>query len=324
MGGQYTLVKELLAQCKKNKIKGIIITKEKIRLNKFLLNKIYSDFDIFYFFGGWSFFYIKLHLLAKKFNKKIIIHPLGLYEPWALNQKLIKKKFAWITYQKNLLLSADLIHCASIKEKKNINKLNKKFKTIYIPIGIDDNFIQKKIKLTLKKKILFFSRLIDSKGLGTLIEAWIDIGNENWTLDIVGTGNNEKYIRRMNKSNKNIKINFLKPVIRKKQKKFLFDKYDCMVLPTKNESFGLVILESMARALPVLTVNTTPWVDIQHRNAGWIINYSAIELKLVLNKIFFLKKSDFIKKKQNSIKIASKFMWSKIFPLYLKMFQKLM
>jgi glycosyltransferase involved in cell wall biosynthesis len=160
--------------------------------------------------------------------------------------------------------------------------------------------------------------------LDVLIDAWIDIGNEDWTLDIVGTGNNIKYIRQINKTNKNIKINFFRAVSKKKEKKFLFDKHDFFVLPTKNESFGLVILESMARGLPVLTTNTTPWLNIQKKNAGWIINVSAVELKLVLYKIFCLKKEDFNKKKKNSIKLASKFKWSKIFPLYLKMFQRLM
>jgi glycosyltransferase involved in cell wall biosynthesis len=325
MGGQYTAVKELSDQLKKNKVRYIIIHKKNnIYFNKFLLNKIFTDFDIFYFFGGWSLFYMKLHLLALKLNKKIIIHPLGIYEPWALREKKFKKKIAWILFQKKLLLSADLIHCASIKEKNNINKLNKKIKTKYIPFGIDDNFIKKKLNMTIKKKVLFFSRLTDSKGLSALIDAWVYIGSEDWTLDIVGTGNNTKYIRQVNKTNKNIKINFLRPVSKKKEKKFLFDKYDCLVLPTKNESFGLVILESMARGLPVLTTNTTPWINIQKKKAGWIINDSAVELKLVLYKIFCLKKEDFIRKKKNSIKLASKFKWSKIFPVYLKMFQRLM
>jgi len=101
--------------------------------------------------------------------------------------------------------------------------------------------------------------------LDVLIDAWIDIGNEDWTLDIVGTGNNIKYIRQINKTNKNIKINFFRAVSKKKEKKFLFDKHDFLVLPTKNESFGLVILESMARGLPVLTTNTTPWLNIQKK-----------------------------------------------------------
>jgi glycosyltransferase involved in cell wall biosynthesis len=324
MGGQYTILKEIAAQCKKKKIKYTIVHKKKNNyLNKILLNKIFNSFDIFYFFGGWNIFYIKLHLLALKLKKKIIIHPLGFYEPWALSQAKIKKKIAWILFQKKLLLTADLIHCASIKEKKNISKLDKKFKTTYLPLGINDNFIKKKIKFTLKKKILFFSRLVSTKGVNSLINAWIDIGKKDWTLDIVGVGNNKKFIREVNKSNKNIKINFLKPIYTSSKKKTLFDKYDCLVLPTKNESFGLVILESMARALPVLTTNETPWISIQKRNAGWIINDSFVELKLVLHKIFQMKEKDFIIKMKNSIKLASNFKWSKIFPLYLKAFKKI-
>jgi hypothetical protein len=37
-------------------------------------------------------------------KKKLIIHAMGLYEPWSLNEKKIKKKIAWELYQKKILL----------------------------------------------------------------------------------------------------------------------------------------------------------------------------------------------------------------------------
>ena len=57
-------------------------------------------------------------------------------------------------------------------------------------------------------------------------------------------------------------------------------------------------MEALARGLPVLTTNETPWNNIQKNNAGWIINYSLIELKLVLFQIFHSKNSELIKKKE--------------------------
>ena len=62
-------------------------------------------------------------MLALKLDKKIIVHPMGFYEPWSFSQKKIKKKIALHLYQKKILLKADLIHCASHNEKKNIYNL---------------------------------------------------------------------------------------------------------------------------------------------------------------------------------------------------------
>jgi hypothetical protein len=46
-------------------------------------------------------------------------------------------------------------------------------------------------------------------------------------------------------------------------KKILFNKYDFMISPTKNENFGIATLESMGRGLSVLTTNKTPWNSIK-------------------------------------------------------------
>ena len=80
--------------------------------------KTFLNSDFVHIFGGWTVFYIKLNLLAIKLKKKIIIHPMGFYEPWSLSQKRLKKMLAWNFYQKKLLLNADLIHCASKMRRK--------------------------------------------------------------------------------------------------------------------------------------------------------------------------------------------------------------
>jgi len=319
VGGPYTAIKEITQQLKKNKIRFLIVHKKNFLLKK----KILHNYDIFHIFGGWSLFYIRLSLLALKMKKKLIIHTMGFYEPWSLSQKKIKKMIAWKLYQKKILLKADIIHCASNSEEKNLLKLNKNFKTIILPFGVIDGFIKKKITKKLNKKALFFSRLHHKKGLADLIHVWQVIGNSDWTLDIVGDGDNNNYFKKMLNS-KNVKINFLNPVYDKAEKIKLFSQYDLFILPTKNENFGISILESLSRGLPVLTTAATPWKFIAQYNAGWIIKKIQPELRINLLKIFRMKSNEFFIKSKNAVKLAKKFTWSLIFKEYMKTYKHLL
>lgn len=324
-GGQFSSLNQIASQLKKNKIKYLILHKQsKILNNRYLLQKTLSNYDIFHFFGGWTIFYVKLSLLALKLNKKIIVHPMGFFEPWSLSQKKIKKKIAWHLYQEKILLKADLIHCASDNEKKNIMRLNKKFKTVVLPFGIEDSFINKKSSKKIKKKALFFSRLHKKKGLLDLINAWKDINNKDWILDIVGEGEEKTYLKKLVIKKNYTNINFLNPIYKINNKIKLFNKYDFFILPTKSENFGISILESLARGVPVLTTSNTPWKSITKYNSGWIINKVNPELKLTLKKIFKLKKNIFLIKSKNSIILAKKFRWKLVFPKYVNVYKSLL
>jgi glycosyltransferase involved in cell wall biosynthesis len=323
-GGPYFILKQTINSLKKIiNIKLIFNDSLKFKKNS-KLSEIIKKFDLIHLYGGWTYFHIKVALLAFKLKKKLIIHPLGYYEPWSLNQKKLKKKLAWNLYQKKILLRSDLIHCASKNEQKNLLKLNNSFKTFVLPYGIENSFIkQYKNKLKIKKRALFLSRIHKKKGIENLINAWIQINSkEKWTLDIMGPRNDEQYLiklKNMARNNKN--INFLKPIYSNKKKKILFNQYDFLVLPTFNENFGMVILESLARGLPVLTNYNAPWDNIKIYNAGWFINSNYKDLLICLKKIFKSKINVFNKKSFNAIKLANKYNWNKLVNSYVGMYK---
>ena len=105
----------------KKKISVNILTSKLKKKNKKKFYNLMFKSDICHFFGGWSFFHVLSFFIATKLKKVRIIHPMGFYEPWALRQKTFKKKIAWYLYQKKILSQADLIHCASNKEKNNFS-----------------------------------------------------------------------------------------------------------------------------------------------------------------------------------------------------------
>ena len=328
IGGPYTAIKETIKELRKKKIQANLISKNKFFFLKTVsIIKQIRNVDICHIYGGWTFFYLKVFIISYFLKKKIIIHPFGIYEPWAFAQKKFKKIIAWNLYQKYILNKADVIHCVSNMEQKNLLKLNSSFRTVVLPYGIANRLIKRKIKRKFNKRALFLSRLHPKKGLDDLIKAWINVDNKSWKLDIVGPYEDRNYYDSLqlliyNSRNKNIRI--LKPVFNHYKKYKLFSKYDFFVLPTKSDPFAMVILESLSQGLPVLTNINTPWNNIKTYNAGWFIKDSYLELKKNLNIIFNTSKSQFYIKSRNAIFLANKFNWKHISKEYIHMYMNLL
>jgi len=87
-GGSYIAFLETVrAVYSKNVDIKIIYLKNDIIKNNISLSKIYSDIDIVHFFGGWDYFSIRLIINAFYKKIKVVISPMGIYDPWSLSQK---------------------------------------------------------------------------------------------------------------------------------------------------------------------------------------------------------------------------------------------
>ena len=321
---QFAVIKSILDICNLKKIEYIFVHKKsKYYSSNKILEKSISNCYIVHFIGGWPHFYFQTISIAYKLKKKIIIHPLNFNEMMSLSQKIMNKYLAWTLYQKKMLLKSDLIHCSSFKQEQNLKKLNKDFKTTILPFGIDQKSIVKKIKIKNTKKCLLYLDSQTKKNLDQFLKVWIEIDNTQWSLDIIGFKGQE-YFKKINIYQKYKKIKFLK-LLSIQNKKFLINnKYDLLVVPSVSENFGFLILEALAKGLPVLTTNLTPWSIIQDKNAGWIINNSQIELKLALYQILGLSNQELIIKKKNTIKIAKKFTKENLSKLYFKTYKEIL
>ena len=227
------------------------------------------------------------------------------------------------------MFKSNLIHCASKLEEKNILKLGKSLKTKVMPYGILNKFIKKKIeKKKINKKAIFFSRIHKKKGIENLINAWMKVNNSHWCLDIYGPVEDKKYLQQLKLSiKKNDNIRILNPIYDTNKKFKIFEKYDFMILPTFSENFGFIILESLARGLPVLTTKNTPWDDIKKKNLGWISSNSKLSLIKILKKIFYVSKKDnnyFYVKSKNAISYAHNFGWNLVSKQYVNVYKKLL
>ena len=175
-GGPYTVISEQAYNLYKNNIELKLIYNSN-SFSSFNRNyyEIFRKVDLVHIFGIWRPKIISAFFNARKAKTKIVISPLGALEPWAMNQKKIKKIIAWKVYQKFILNKADYILATSIMEKENIldNGIKAPIKVIPHGITIQNPLLESTNKDI--KKAIFFSRIHEKKGLLELVDCWSKI-----------------------------------------------------------------------------------------------------------------------------------------------------
>lgn len=200
--------------------------------------------------------------------------------------------------RKKLIPLSNLISYESLEAyeymKNSYAGINTKNKTIYLPNGYDDKIIDKiKIK-TLEEKeniILTVGRLgTEAKNTQLLLDTLKDIDLKDWKFYLVGSLDKkfEKYKDEFFKENPNLinKVIFTGEIKNRQELYKYYNRAKVFVLPSKWESFGIVMIEAMAFGDYIITSNTCAAKDITNNNKiGRIIEIdSKKELKEEIQK----------------------------------------
>lgn len=201
------------------------------------------------------------YLLSKKYNIPFIVavrstdinifHKYLLYlHPFSKSILRRSKKVVFI----NISYKRKLFTCVSIK------KIIKN-KTEVIPNGVDSFWLNNSSKLNNKKNtsnyfnLLYIGTFIPRKNLIKLQQAVINLNKKSkfrLVLDIVGGGGkDEPRVLRIAQRNPNI-FTLHGKVVNKKQLLSIMKTCDAFVMPSVNETFGLVYVESLLQSLPLL------------------------------------------------------------------------
>ena len=238
-------------------------------------------------------------------QKPVILSPRGTLSNYSFgNRNGIMKNIFHVLIGKPLLKRCHF-HVTSEKEKQDILDLLVPKTIIVIPnfvrfpnesklknqkISIQDSLNQKSKPEDEASKnpfqLLFLSRIEEKKGLDTLFMALKEV-TFHWTLSIAGDGKPE-YVNQLKQLITNLGINnsLITWLGHKNQnEKFsILSEHDLLVLPSHDENFANVVIESLSMGTPVLISKKVGLADyIAEQDFGWISNTNKLELSQTLN-----------------------------------------
>lgn len=218
------------------------------------------------------------HRVAQRANARgipRIVSTRGMLEPWAWSHKRLKKRVAWLLYQRRDLRLAALHHVTSPAEARNLRDAGLGVPVCVIPNGVDvpDSALLESMErgANATRTALFLGRIYPVKGLPMLVEAWRRVRPAGWRLHIAGpdeAGHRAEVERCVAAAGLTDVVSFLGPLEGEPKARALASA-DLFVLPTHSENFGMAIGEALAHGLPVLTTTAAPWPDLEPRGCGW-------------------------------------------------------
>lgn len=244
---------------------------------------------IIHIHSWWNLVSILTCLIAQLKKVPVVLSPRGTLSSYSFsnNHTFVKKWIHLLAGKK--LLSNCFFHATSEQEKNDLIRLfNPKL------IQVIPNFIRLPSVLKQNKshqspvlKLLFLSRIEAIKRLEILLEA-LDGVTFPYQLTIAGNGEAE-YIQSLEKIvAKRSMAPFVKWIgFQHYDVKFkVLQAHDLLVLPSHNENFGNVVIESLAVGTAVLIskqVGLADYVDVN--NLGWTFDNRPEKLREALFKI---------------------------------------
>ena len=154
--------------------------------------------------------------------------------------------------------------------------------------------LRKKYHLAVQDKIIIFvGQLIDRKGLKEFFKVVKNISllYRNISLLIAGRGPLKDHVLKFIKTNPQVKIKYL-GFVQYNRLPEIYNLSDALILPSKQEVWGLVVNEALASGIPVLVSKYAGCSrDLVDRNNGNVIDeITAAGIKQSI-KMFLKRKS---------------------------------
>lgn len=277
-------------------------------------------------------------LIKKKFKVKLLIHFHGDF--WA-NKNWLKENF----YNRILLLlsrflvkRADSLRVVSLGIKNKLLKAGVSAKKIYViptPVDLEKFYLRIDAEIMQLKKtwgqdnkiILFVGRLEQEKNLSWFLDVFAAIRKEYPAVVfvVIGAGSQEEELKAKTAAlNLTTAVRFVGAVNYLELNNY-FQASDIFVLPSLSESFGKVLVEAGAAALPSVASATTGAREIiQDSENGFLVSIG--DKQTMQEKILLLLQNENLAKEMGQkahLMAEEKFNWRGQIEAVVKMWQEI-
>ncbi len=193
-----------------------------------------------------------------------------------------------------------------------------KSKIISIPTGIEESWVNQKIRPTeAVKRFLFIGRYERRKGIQELSAAIEKLKSSNVEFHFIGPIPKEKQL-------KDTRVKYYGSISNQEEIRSIVQTTDVLVCPSYSEGMPNVIMEAMASGLAVIATNVGAVNLLVGADNGYLMELSELhQLEQILERINNLDALSLDKMKKNSVeKIKQQFLWTNIARIHLDFFQK--
>lgn len=238
--------------------------------------------DIIHVHSTWAGLFVRLPYLFRKRKTKIIYQSHG----WAfLMDTSNYKKNIYAFVEKILSIPTDkIINISNYEQNQAIKYGLNKNKMVMIYNGVEDKVNKSDIKLNWDKNkinLLFVGRLDRQKGLDLFLDVYNKMKLENIHLYVIGTSVLDNNLPKNTET-----VTYLGWVDNKDIDAY-YQACDAVVMPSRWEGFGLVVVEAMRNSKPVIVSNVGALPELIKENInGYVFNLNNKKsLKDILLKI---------------------------------------
>jgi len=228
-------------------------------------------------------------------KKPLLLSPRGSLASWIIARGK-KNKLRWLNYCIKPFYKKISFHATAQQEKDEILTYFPNAKVFIVPNGIDlkeysvinrlskKEYMKKYANLNIEPEYIIISmgRLHAKKGFDILINAFNELDKKFKNSVLLIAGDDETEGKNLKAQIKELNLEnrvFLIGSVSNQDKIDFLANADLFVLPSHNENFGNVYLESLAAGTPIIASTNTPWQMVEDFKCGKWVNNSIQETK---------------------------------------------
>lgn len=308
------------------------LTKDHSHFSPALYQKLWKtakDFDIIHIHAWWNLVSVIACLIALIKGSKIVFTPRGTLSSYSFNNRTSTPKKLFHTYIGKPLLKRCHIHTTSKREEIDIQTLLQPKYIKTIPNLVELPWPDAAALLTHHSpmngcmKLIYLSRIEQKKGLELLFEI-LAAAEFHYHLEIAGTGE-EAYLQELKALADDLQIaphiSWL-GMLNKEEKFIRLAKNHLFVLPSYDENFANVVIESLFAGTPVWITENVGLSDyVSENQLGWVAKRDLTELAKLLHEAYLAIAQQTINRTYLQESVCRDFKEDNLISLYQQMYQ---